>query len=102
MRYLMMSKKKIHFRVRMGSKNPSLAITACFHSASPMVAIGDPRDGFFDPTLTLMIDSYHIYPMIISSCAFISNPAYSSTFQHSSAAGTSSNSILHRNVNVMI
>ena len=42
----------------MGKKNPSLAITVCHHSASLVMPIGDPRDGFFYPTLTLMIDPY--------------------------------------------
>ena len=28
------------------------------HSASLVMPIGDPRDGFFYPTLSLMIDSY--------------------------------------------
>ena len=44
----------------MDRKNPSLAITVCHHSASLMVPIGDPRDCFFYPTLTLMIDSPHL------------------------------------------
>ena len=43
-----------------GQKNPSLAITICHHSASLMMPIGDPLDGFFYPTLTLMMDSYNI------------------------------------------
>ena len=30
----------------------------CHHSASLMMPIGDPRDGFFYPTFILMIDSY--------------------------------------------
>ena len=30
--------------VRMGWKNPSLAITVCHHSAGLMMPIGDPRD----------------------------------------------------------
>ena len=33
--------------VRMGSKNLSLAITDCHHSASLLMPMGDPRDGFF-------------------------------------------------------
>ena len=40
------------------SKNLSLAITVCHHSASLVMPIGDPWDGFFYPTLTIMIDSY--------------------------------------------
>ena len=39
-------------------KNPSLAITVYHHSASLAMPIGDPRDGFFYPTRTLMMDSY--------------------------------------------
>ena len=44
--------------VRVGLKNPSLVITDCHHSASPLMPIGDPRDGFFYPTLTLTMDTY--------------------------------------------
>ena len=50
-------------RVRLGEKNPSLAIIDCHHSASLVMPIGDSRDRFFYLTLTLMIDSY----IIISS-----------------------------------
>ena len=39
----------------------SLGITVCHHSASLVMPIGDPRDGYFYPTLTLMIDSYYLY-----------------------------------------
>ena len=35
-------------------------ITVCHHSASLMMPIGDPRVGFFYPTLTLMMVSYVI------------------------------------------
>ena len=38
----------------------SLAITVCHHSASLVMPNGDPRDRFFYPTLTLMIDSYSL------------------------------------------
>ena len=44
--------------MRVGKKNPSLSITVCHHSASLMMPIGDPQEGFFFPTLTHMIDSY--------------------------------------------
>ena len=44
--------------MRVGWKNPSLGITVCHHSASLVMPIRDPRDRFFYPTLTLMIDSY--------------------------------------------
>ena len=48
------------FRMRWyaSKKNPSLVITVCHHSASLVMPIGDPRDGFFYPTLTLMMDTY--------------------------------------------
>ena len=47
-------------RVRVGKTNPSLMITDCHNSASLMMPIGDPRDGFFYPTLTLIIDSNNL------------------------------------------
>ena len=50
--------KESIIRVRMGLNNQSLVVTACHHSASLVMPNGDPRDGFFDPTLTLMMDSY--------------------------------------------
>ena len=46
--------KESIIRVRIGKKNPSLAITICYHSASLMMPIGDPWDRFFFPTLTLI------------------------------------------------
>ena len=52
--------KESIIRVRVGQKNPSLGITICHHSASLVMPNGDPRDGFFYPTLTLMIDFYVI------------------------------------------
>ena len=59
MRYLVVSKKKESIiRVRMGWKNPSLTITLCHHSASLVMPISDPQDGFFYPNLTLMMNSY--------------------------------------------
>ena len=36
------------------------SITVCHHSASPVMPIGDPRDGFFYPTLILMMYSYNM------------------------------------------
>ena len=48
--------KESIIRVRVGLKNPSLGITVCHRSASLVMPITDPRDGFFYPTLTLMID----------------------------------------------
>ena len=41
-------------------KNPSLAITDYHHSASLVMPIGDPRGGFFYPTLILMKDTYNL------------------------------------------
>ena len=61
MRYLVVNKKKESiFRVMVGLKNPSLVITICHHSVSLVMPIGDPRDGFYYPILTLMIDSYKL------------------------------------------
>ena len=51
--------KEYIIRVRVGWKNPSLGITVCHHSASLVMPNGDPRDGFFYPTRTFMIDSYN-------------------------------------------
>ena len=45
-------------RVMVGWENPSLVITICQHSTSLVMPIGDLRDGFFYPTLTLLMDSY--------------------------------------------
>ena len=60
----MVSKKKESIvRVRMGLKNSSLAITVCHHSLSLVIPFFDPQDGFFYPTLTIMMDSYNpTYP----------------------------------------
>ena len=41
-----------------GIDNQSLGIIVCNHSASLVMPIGDPHDGFFYPNLTLMTDSY--------------------------------------------
>ena len=46
--------------VSMGKKNTPLVITVCHHSASLMMPIGDPRDGFFYPTLILMMNFYNV------------------------------------------
>ena len=46
--------------VSVEKKNPSFGITVCPHSRSLMMPNGNPRDGFFYPTLTLMIDSYNL------------------------------------------
>ena len=50
--------KRIHYLCERGiRKNLFLVITVCHHSASLVMPIHDPRDGFFYPTLTLMTDS---------------------------------------------
>ena len=41
-----------------GIENLSLTINVCHHSASLVMPIGDPRNGFFYPTLTLIMDSF--------------------------------------------
>ena len=50
------------------SKNLSLGITACHHLANLVVPNGEPRDRFFYPTLTLMMDSYCLWgsPFVIT------------------------------------
>ena len=56
------------------AKNPSLAITVCHQSASLVMPIGDPRDGFFYPTLSLMLDTYnHRCDQRESFCVIILN-----------------------------
>ena len=44
--------------VKMGLKNPSVAITILHYLASLVMPIGDPDDVFSYPILTLMLDSY--------------------------------------------
>ena len=41
-------------------ENLSLGITVCHHLASLVMPNGDPCDGLFYPTLTLVIDSYSL------------------------------------------
>ena len=57
--------KESIFRVRVGWKNLSLGITVFHHSVSLGMPNGDPRDRFFYPTLTLMIDSYNFTHAIL-------------------------------------
>ena len=47
----------------------SLWITVCHHSASFVMPNGDPRGGFFYPTLTLMINSYSLCSYVFYSCS---------------------------------
>ena len=53
-----MSSKKIHYLCEDVIENLTLMITVCPHSARLVIPIGDPRDKFFYPTLTLIMDSY--------------------------------------------
>ena len=46
----------------MGQKNPSLRINICHHSASRVMLNHDPRDRFFYPIFTPMIDPYILTP----------------------------------------
>ena len=54
----MMSKKRIHYSCEDGIEKSPLKMIVCHHSASLVIPIGDPQDGFFYLTLTFMIDSY--------------------------------------------
>ena len=38
----------------------SLTFMVCHHLASLVMPIGDPWDGFFYPTLTVVMDSYNL------------------------------------------
>ena len=60
--------------MKMGYKNLSFVITICHDSANLEMPNGDPRDGFFDPSLTLMIDSY-ILVSFMRKLAFLYNCA---------------------------
>ena len=66
--YTLAPDRGFHYSYEDGIENPSLAIAICRHSASLVMPIGDPRDGLFYPTLTLMVDSYynprHVYLQI--------------------------------------
>ena len=50
----------IHYSCESGTEKSVLRMTDCHHSASLMMPIGDPQDGFFYPTLILMKDSYSL------------------------------------------
>ena len=58
MRYLAVSKKKIHYSGENEIENSDHCDHRFHHSASHVMPIGDPQDRFFYPTLTLMIDSF--------------------------------------------
>ena len=42
-------------------ENPSLMIPVCYHLASLVMPNADTLDGFFYPTLTLMMDPYNYF-----------------------------------------
>ena len=46
--------------IQYSCEDQSLMITVCHQSARLVIPIDDPRDGFFYPTLELMIDNYII------------------------------------------
>ena len=63
--YTALSKKKNPLFVFRWDGKSILTITICHHSASLVMPNGDPRNGFFYPTRTLMMNSYitlHSYP----------------------------------------
>ena len=61
-RYLAVSKKRIHNLCKDGIEK-SVPHDQCLSSlGKPHVPISDPRDRFFYPTLTIMVDSYILYP----------------------------------------
>ena len=64
-----MNKKNNSIIVSEWDKKKSLEINACHDPGSLAMPNGDPRDGFFLPTLTLMIYSYIIYAFLIVTTA---------------------------------
>ena len=52
--------KRIHYLCEDGIEKSVPHVTVCHHSASLVMPISDPRDRFFYPTLTLLIDSYSV------------------------------------------
>ena len=64
-------KKEPNICVRVGYKNSSLEITICHHSASLVMPIGDLREGFVYPTLTLMMNSYYLLYVHVQLYIFI-------------------------------
>ena len=56
-------------------KKRTAAITDCHRSASHVMSIGDHWDGFFYPTLTLMIKFYSLHQACILSCGIYFNTA---------------------------
>ena len=56
--FFMFFQYKMRYLCEVKIENLSLVITVCHHYASLVMPIGDPRDTFFYPTLTLMMDSY--------------------------------------------
>ena len=56
----MLSKKNNSLFVSGWDRNPSLGITVLSSLGKPCDANGDPQDGFFYATLTLVIDFYNL------------------------------------------
>ena len=54
-------------------------ITVCHHSASLVMPNSDPRNGFFYRTLTLIIDSYNIDPVLCFNPGTPTTPILSAT-----------------------
>ena len=42
-----------------------MGINICQHLVSLVIPYSDPRDIFFYPTLTLLIDSYNLHPYFV-------------------------------------
>ena len=66
----MVSKKKIHYSCE-GSIEKSVPRDHCLSSLGKLgdaKVYCDPWDGFFYPTLTLMIDSYNLTHAILPGC----------------------------------
>ena len=57
--------KESFIRVRVGQKNPSLGIAVYHHWESLVMPNGDPQDGFYYPTHTLM-QSFNILASLCS------------------------------------
>ena len=87
--YILIWDKNIRYPYLVCKKNLSLLITVCHHSTSLVMPIGDPQNGFFYPTLTLMTDSYILtrdknirYPYPVCK----KNPSLGITVCHQSAS----------------
>ena len=59
-----MRKKSIHHDCEDGIEKSVPRDRRCHHSTSLVMPMGDPQDGFFYPTLKLMMDAYIIAPIV--------------------------------------